>query len=175
MKKKTYWLSLLAVILILAAAAQPALAYFTGTTGADASVPLELGSSTTIIENVEGLKKEVRIQNTAGNPVWVRAIAYAGSTYTLTVGGSGWTQGAGGWYYYGAPLPSSPAADAYTSVLSVEVEAPAPSPEPEYYVPSFNVSVQYESIPVLFDENGDPIPWTASDWEHPLDFGTNTP
>ena len=171
MKNKKLWLSLLALILVLAAVAQPALAYFTSNSGADASVPLELGSKTVIKEHVDGLKKEVTIKNTEGNPVWIRAIAYAGQTYTLTVGGSGWTKGSDNWYYYGSPVNEGEE----TSVLSVEVTAPPT--DSEFYVPSFNVSVQYESVPVLFDENGDPDPSNPqdADWEHPLDFGTTTP
>jgi len=156
MKRKSFVLSLLALVLILAAAINPALAYFTANDRADGAVPLTLGSKTVIREYVHDLTKEVTIANTEGDPVWVRAIAYSGVTYPLSVDGWGVSGvGSGVWVYYPEPVYAGET----TTALSVEVtDIPDTG---EFYVPSFNVSVQYESIPVLFDEDGDPI-WPIS-------------
>ena len=170
MKHKNYWMSLLALVLILTAAVQPALAYFTANSRADGSVPLTLGSTTEIQEEVVDLTKSVTIQNTKGDPVWIRAIAYAGQSFTLEVGGDNWTgSGARTWIYYNDPVPAGSA----TAPLTVKV-VDIPTSE-EYVMTSFNVSVQYESIPVQYDENGNVIAPSASDWAHPLDAGTTSP
>ena len=170
MKRKSYWLSLLALILILTAAVQPALAYFTANAQADGAVPLALGSVTEITEKVTGLTKSVQIQNKEGRPVWIRAIAYIGSTFDLEVSGWGSTgAGSGEWVYYGDPVY----AGEFTAPLSVTVTGIPTSDE--YIMTSFNVSVQYESIPVEFDSKGEPIQPSAADWATPLDTGTTTP
>ena len=167
MKKKSLVLSLLALLLVLSVTIAPSLAYFTASDRADGAVPLTLGSTTEIREEVVDLTKNVTIENTDGDPVWIRAIAYVGQTFTLEVSGSGWSgTGPRDWWYYGAPVAKGET----TTALSVSV-VDIPHSD-EFVIPSFNVSVQYESIPVLYDADGNPIPPSASDWEHPLDVST---
>ena len=105
MKRRTYFLSLLALLLIACAMVQPALAYFTANTQADGMVPLNFGYKTEIYEDVKDFVKTVTIQNTGeadkADPIWVRARAFAGTTYPLvpTVA-EPWYDGGDGWYYY---------------------------------------------------------------------------
>ena len=64
MKRKTLFLSLLALVLIVCAMVQPALAYFTANTQADGKIPLNFGYETKIEEGYEDFVKTVTIQNT---------------------------------------------------------------------------------------------------------------
>ena len=182
MKRRSFVLSLLALALIVCTAISPALAYFTANARADGAVPLTLGSSTEIHEDLNGLTKSVTISNDEGDPVWIRAIVYVGSTYApyLSITPGDWTGGTGNgvYYYYPNPVPEGQSTTALTVALT---DVPDTG---EFYVETFNVSVQYESIPVLYDENGDPIPWNTTDpaqpygehpWENPLDIGTTSP
>jgi hypothetical protein len=183
MKTKSFVWSLLALVLILCTVLTPALAYFTANDRADGAIPVTLGSKTEIQEEVTGLKKEVTIQNTEGKPVWVRAIAYAPANIPVTVSGWGVTGGtAGVWYEYGKPLKSkSEDPNNYTTTpLTVEasglkvVEIDGKQyiqTSDEFLVEDFNISVQYESTPVLYDEDGNTLP---PDWDMVLDVNTTT-
>ena len=163
MKQKSYLLSLLALVLILTVSLQPALAYFTDSTQATGYVRLFLENETEITEGIDGLQKTVTIQNKEGSPVWIRATAYAGHNFNLKV--SGWGDaydGAGDgcpWFYYGSPV----AENKETGSLIVLV---TPPDSEDYPITSFNVGVQYESMTVQYNENGDPI-WPDPDaWEN---------
>ena len=160
MRQKSYWLSLLALILILCACIQPAWAYFTDSTQAAGSVKLYTRSEIEITEEVKDLVKTVTITNTEGAPVWVRAIAYIGSDFDLEVSGWGDPVGSDSWVYYGEPIAEGEA----TTGLSVAVTK-IPSSN-DYSMKSFNVGVQFESIPVEYDAKGDPIPPVPADWEN---------
>ena len=170
MRQKSYWLSLLALVLILTLSVQPALAYFTDSTQAAGSVEFFAGSKVKITEEVKDLVKTVTITNTEGSPVWVRAIAYVGSAFSLEVSGWGSTVGSDTWVYYGSPIAEGEA----TSGLKVAVtKIPKSSDMP---MTSFNVGVQFESIPVEYDANGNPITPTADDWKNnTLDVVTINP
>ncbi len=168
MKQKCYWLSLLALVLILSLAVTPALAYFTSNARADGAKPLNLGTQTHIEEYVKDLEKSVIIScDNDSNPVWVRAIAYVGEGFTLSVGGSGWTARSDGWYYYGSYLYVAPghdpaAAPGPTQIANTFTVAVTGIPTyDEFPVQDFNVSVQYECIPVEFGADGQALP---ADW-----------
>ena len=172
MKRKSYWLSLLALLMIVTLSVQPALAYFTSNTSATGSATLNLGYTTEITEDVKDLVKTVTIQNTKGNPVWVRAIAYCGETFELTVSGWGSTVGRNEWVYYGEPIAEGEATAALTVAVTGIPE------DSEFPVKSFNVSVQYECIPVeTYDADGNPVAPLAADWENSelVIVGTSTP
>ena len=176
MKQKSYWLSLLALVLILTLSLQPALAYFTDSTQAAGSVKLYLENETEITEGIEGLTKTVQIKNTKGNPVWIRATAYAGSVFTLEVSGWGSSYIGSGtecpWFYYADPVYAD---GDPTDGLIVKV---TPPDSKDYPMTSFNVGVQYESIPVEYDTKGNPIKPETDDWEWPnnkLDVVTINP
>ena len=184
MKRKCYWLSLLALALILVFSLQPAFAYLTASARLKGSVPVTLGYQTRIYEKVEGMEKSVQILNTKGAPVWIRARAYAAEKVTLEYDydASKWTLD-GGWYYYNEPV----AQGEKTSVLKVKVTGPTTQyalddsvaggllEGESYEITSFNVGVHYESIPVKYTAAGEPIDCDPSDpaWtDNPLDFGT---
>ena len=170
-RKRSFVLSLLALVLILCAFIQPAWAYFTSNKEADGAIPISFYRKTTIKETVDDLTKNVTIHNdeTSTVYVWVRARAYAGSQFKLHVDGEGWTKD-GDWYYYGAAVP--PNGD--TGPLSVRLEIPA-NVEPTDVV---NVEVVYESITAFYNEDGSfKKPNHGSDWrtEYILDSGSSTP
>ena len=170
MKKRSFALSLLALILIAVAVVRPAMAYFTSNSRADGQVQLTLGSKTDIHESYVGLKKTVQIKNTKGDPVWVRARAFAGSQFTLEeTAESGWSKASDGWWYYlAAPIPVGES----TPALYVEVtDIPTST---EYDMESFNVAVVYESTMAFYDEDGEPL---EADWsaEYIIDSATTNP
>lgn len=185
MKQKSWILSLLALVLIVCAMVQPALAYFTAHTQADGAVPLYFERETTIRETMDGLTKVVTIKNTGGDnpdhavPVWVRARAYVGQEYEehLSVSGTGWSQGADGWWYYGAVL--MPAKEGQESgeaaPLNVKLENLPVVDEAELQFKDINVAVVYESITAYYNADGTFRPHTPADWSKPLDTGTATP
>ena len=164
MKRKTIQsgLLVLALTLVLCTGVKPALAYFTDTASAAGSVPLNLGYTTTIDESVKDLTKTLTIQNTGDTAVYVRARAYVGGEYELTVAGDGWTAGDDGWYVFGSPVAPGQFANDLTVTVS---KVPAALADGD----SFNVAVVYESTPVQYHEDGTPY----ADWTITLDTGTS--
>lgn len=179
MKQKAWILSLLALVLIVCAMVQPALAYFTANTQADGKIPIYFERKTTIEEKVDGMHKAVTIKNTGGDhpeyavPVWVRARAYVGQEYLqyLEVSGSGWSQGSDGWWYYAAPVPVGESA----AVLNVALVDMPVDNGVEHQFKDVNVAVVYESITTYYNEDGTYRAHTAADWSKPLDTGSSTP
>ena len=169
-QKRSYILSLLALVLILCAFIQPAWAYFTSSKEADGAVPIYFTRKTTITEDVQGLTKIVTIQNIKpenepGVYVWVRAQAHAGAQYNLNVSGTGWTE-RGDWWYYDTPVAPGGSAGALNVTLVI----------PEGVKPTdvVNVGVVYESTTAFYKENG--IDFKPADWSAPLlDAGSSTP
>lgn len=176
MKQKSWILSLLALVLIVCAMVQPALAYFTANTQADGKIPIYFERKTTIEEKVDGMHKAVTIKNTGGDhpeyavPVWVRARAYVGQEYLqyLEVSGSGWSQGSDGWWYYATPVPVGESA----AVLNVALVDMPVDNGVEHQFKDVNVAVIYESASVYYNEDGSPKP---ADWSVKLDTGSSTP
>ena len=168
MRRKSYWLSLLALVLIVTAAIPPALAYLTGNKRATGTAAVSVGTSTTIEENEpSGTEKNVTIRNTGDNPVYVRAIVYAGENVTLEISGWGSGASAGSWIYYADPIPAGDTAPVLT-VKVTDVTA-----YEGYVTDSFNVVVQYESVPVLYRADGTPYADWNSTWI--LDTGSVSP
>ena len=177
MKQKSWILSLLALVLIVCAMVQPALAYFTAHTQADGAIPLYFERKTTIEEKVTGLEKEVTIKNTGGAhpeyalPVWVRARAFVGEQYDLEISGTGWSK-SGDWWYYATPVPVGQS----TSALTVKLKNLPVVDEAEISFKDVNVAVVYESITAFYNADGITFrPHTPADWSKPLDTGTSTP
>lgn len=167
MKFRKAALGLLAVVLVLGALIQPVLAYFTCNTDAKGVVPIVLGKKTEIEETFDNWTKHLTVSNDPDSEqdVYIRARAYTGSTYQLSITpANGWSAGSDGWYYYADPV----APGGSTSALDVEIlNVPA---TPEGYA-AFNVAIVYESAPVYHDEDGSPLP---ADWDIPLDVVTET-
>lgn len=161
MKQRRIVLAILAFVLVLGASIAPAMAYFTTYTQARGGFTVHLQTTTGIDERFEDWTKYVTITNTEGKPVFVRARAFAGSTYELTYGGDGWTAGADGWYTYDAPLAEGQS----TAELTVHIGNLPEATENA----QIGVAVVYESTPVLYKEDG-----TAyADWTMTLEKGGN--
>ncbi|MBQ9249363.1 MAG: hypothetical protein IJ179_11470 [Oscillospiraceae bacterium] len=158
MNKKKLCLVLLAVILVMSSWITPALAYFTTYTRAKGGYTVQLKTTTNIDESFEDWTKSLTVTNTEGAAVYIRARAYAGSTYTLKYSGSGWTYNADdGWWYYGPAVAAGESA----AVLNVKITDIPEATE----VGSFNVAVVYESTPVQYNADGS----SYADWDMVLD------
>lgn len=180
MKRRTYFLSLLALLLIACAMVQPALAYFTANTQADGMVPLNFGYKTEIYEDVKDFVKTVTIQNTGeadkADPIWVRARAFAGTTYPLvpTVA-EPWYDGGDGWYYYRTPLMPQATTQ---GTLSFAITGIPDKEAEDHDFAQFNVAVVYESITAYYNFNaeGQPTDFKPADWTAKiLDSATSSP
>ena len=191
MKHKSLILSILALVLIVCAVAQPALAYFTANTDANGAVPLRFGRSTWISEEVTNLRKAVTITNTGGetpdeqkyaDPVWVRARAYVGQEYSLSISGEDWSgPDAEEWYYYADPVPPPLVENGVvtkyysTKPLYVELTDLPKVDDPEHQFTDINVAVVYESITAVYNPDGVTFkPYVAKDWTEKLDSGSTS-
>ena len=181
MKKKTYFLSLLAIALIMCCVLQPALAYFTANAQADGSVGLYFSTSVEMKEEVKDFAKGVSIENNGGehpeyaDPVWVRVKAFSGVTYPLEVTGLA-EEGADGWYYdetdewyyYSVPVEVGSSTDTITFTVTG-----IPDKEDEdHQFTQIVVGVVYETTAVYYDADGNVLP---ANWELKLDTGTIAP
>lgn len=182
MRRNTFVLSLLAIALILCAVVQPALAYFTANTEANGAIPLNFHYQTKIEEYVEDFMKSVVIVNTGGDtpeeqanaePVWVRVHAYAGGLNLNISGGTGWYEGAEGWWYFDTPVPVQTAPEnGKTTPLVVQITGIPEKDAEGHEFDNFNVAVVYETARVYYAEDGSPLP---ADWTLVVDKGSANP
>ena len=167
MKKLNRLLVVLAVILVLGASVQGAMAYFTTYANADGGFVIHLGNKTEITETPPtDWTKHLVVGNQDGSvPVYVRAFALAGDNYTLTYSSPDgkWSDGGDGYWYYSEILLAGES----SSVLDVKI-GNIPAKENLEGGEKFNVVVLYESTPVIYDADGNP----SCDWSAVLDTGT---
>lgn len=162
---------ILAVVLTAGSSIRPAWAYFTTYARAENGFPIRLGDITTIEETFQDWEKTVTITNGADSePVYVRAIAYCGSAYSLiyTDASGKWSLGADGYYYYSDPLAGGETADPLVIQIRDKDGNRVSGVED---ATTFNVIVMYESTPVLYNEDGTPY----ADWNQVVDAGATTP
>jgi len=150
MKKGSILLTVLAVLLAVGMVVTPAVAYFTAHTEAEGSAAITLGWKTKIEEDVDGLKKTVRVSNEGPESCYVRVTAFAPDGVVLTYTGDGWSAD-GDYYLYGSIL----AAGETTDPIVVEIEPG------DYDADDLNIVVVYESTKVTYDASGNP---EAPDW-----------
>jgi hypothetical protein len=151
MKRNTFFLTAAAILLVLGVSIGSTMAYFSTYTTAQGGKVIHLGAATEIEEAFDSWTKRVTVTSDENSqPVYVRAIAYAGSQYELTYEGTGWSRGDDGYYYYGNALEGG----ASTEELLVHIGNVPDDAE------AFDVVVIYETTPVLYDENGNPY----ADW-----------
>lgn len=160
MKKKSVIFAAIAVVLVLAANLPLAWGYFSTYTEARGGILIQPRKVETEIEEPEvtNWAKHVVITNSEdGSPMYIRAKAFGGSEYDLTYESDGsWVPGDDGFYYYNNVLDGGNE----TSELLVKINnRPADEKGQE-----FNVVVIYESVPVRYDESGNPY----ADWDQPL-------
>jgi predicted ribosomally synthesized peptide with SipW-like signal peptide len=155
MKKRTLLMSALAVVLAAGMTIAPAMAYFTDHTEANGSVTVELGTQTTIDEEIDGMNKIVTIHNDGPESVYVRVNAYAGSDLDLTFSGEGWSARDGeGWSYYSGIIE----AGQDSGPLTIAIDN---LPEGAMVGDDVNVSVVYEATKVIYDNDEAQAP----DWD----------
>jgi hypothetical protein len=158
--KKITLLAAAALVLVLGVSVGTAMAYFTTYATAKGGVPVTLGAKTTIHEEYDDWTKTVSIENTGEVPVFVRAKLIAGSQITVTVEGTGWSQGKDGYWYYKEALPVG--GKTQNLVASIEKDADMTS--------SFNVVVVQECTPVMYDANGNAVTAENADWNMKAEY-----
>ena len=172
MKRNTWILSVLALVMIACAAVQPALAYFTDHDRADGAVPLTLTGKTEIRDDYKDYLKTIAIENTEGRPVWIRLRVLAGETYRkklILTPGEGWTDGGDGFWYYGSPVPAGGA----TSSFTVDISG-IPTEDVDIAEQSFNIAAIYETVPVMYNPDGTVID-DENKWKADLIVGETAP
>lgn len=163
MKRRYILLAALAVILTLAAGIAPAMAYFTTYAEARGVIGIEMSGYTEIYEQLSQWTKHITITSEeGGDPVFVRAKAFWGTTYDVSYDGNGaWTEGSDGWWYADDILYAggeTAELDIHINNVPTEVESGD----------SFNIVVVYETTPVLHGADGAPY----ADWSITADSGT---
>ena len=164
MKKYHYFLAAFALICIIGGSIKGALSYFTTYAEARGGVVLKLGEETEISEEYDGTKKLTIKNNHKDVSVFIRAKAFISEDYkdSLKYDKSvGWRDGGDGYWYYGDPDSKVLAPGASTETpLIVEFAVPEEAVKDD----KFNVVVIYESIPVIYDEAGNPV----EDWSQKI-------
>lgn len=160
MKKRNIGIALLTVFLLLTGNIKDANAYFTTYVTAKGGYEISWFHQEEMHENVKDFHKYVTIESKEGSiPVYIRAKAFSGSTYTLTYSGENWVFNAeDGFYYYQLPLLEKET----TSVLLIAIDQIPVNPK---VIDQFNVVVVYESIPVSYDETGKWVKPELADWK----------
>lgn len=149
--------------LILSASVPSTIAYFTTYASALGRVEISLQAETEIIEQLpEPYSKHVQVQLDQGSqPVYVRVRAFSSSTYPVTPrpSSTNWRQN-GQYWEYAIPLFPEEGRN-ITDEIIFEIDPK------EDETQDFNIVVVSESIPVEFDENGNPLP---ADWNKTIEI-----
>ena len=175
MKKRTLFLAVLAVVLVLSASIGSAVAYFTTYATARGGYVIHLGGRTEIEEDIVNNRKTVRIFNRAQSdedigkyPVFVRVKAFADSDGTLDYdanAGSLWQPKNDGYWYYQKPLYAGTVAHpegAVTDPFVVTINLSRALKEGE----ELDVIVVYDSVAAVFNADGSPdldTAWATGD------------
>lgn len=158
----------LALAVILGAAGGESGAYFTAYHTACWEQGLRLGAETEIAEEYGEGRKTVVIENTGGTECFVRVKAFAGSRVSLSFAGSGWSEGADGyWYYDGILKPGEGTMRGdKTEPLYITVGLPELSGGEDFAQLVQNVAVVQECAQAFYrDHDGEEEPyaeWTLS-------------
>lgn len=164
MKKSHTLLAFLALALAVCVSLPGVWAYFTANVRAGGGRTLRLQGDTQMEETFANWNKGITITAQPGTqPVYVRARAY--SSYKLVYEGTDWAPNVpdDGWYYYATPLASPPSdgsetvpawTQEKTAVLTVRIPDPVKVENPGEVPEDFDVTVVYESTPVLYREDG---------------------
>lgn len=176
MKKRTWILAVLAVVLVLGASIGSAVAYFTTYSTARGGYVIHLGGWTEIEEHIENARKTVRIFNRARTdedigkyPVFVRVKAFTDSDGTVDYSantGSLWQPRNDGYWYYQKPLyagtDAHPEGAATEPAFIADVRLNRALKEGE----QLDVIVVYDSVAAVFMADGSPdldTAWATGD------------
>lgn len=166
-KRRTFWLTAAALVLLGSVSVHQAMAYFTTYVTAKGGYPVTLGSSTSIEEKVEDMTKHIVLSNTGESECYVRVKIFSGSqidmscsTSTDDGGNPYWSLNeADGYWYYKNILPVGGKTEELLAAITI----------PEEFKDSFDVIVVQECTPVSYQEDGTPY----ADWEKELDTRTD--
>ena len=119
-KRKTFWLTAAALLLVGGLSIQEAMAYFTTYVEAEGGYTVTLGPSTVIEETVEDMTKSITISNTGNVDCYVRVKVFAGSTVDIAYSGSAnWSKDADGYWYYKDIVPVGGKSEVLNATISV--------------------------------------------------------
>lgn len=169
MKKRYMILGCIAAVAIASTSIGGAWSYFTTYAETSGTRVISLGDWTNINERYEsGVKYVSIVSREDSQPVYVRVQAFAASEFQdqleyIPQASGDWQDGGDGYWYYTKALNGGET----TSELAVKI--------PETLVKGdqdFNVVVVYESVPVLNDENGDPLAYDSETvWSQKVNTG----
>lgn len=145
-KLKTALLTCAAAALVLGGSLGTSMSYFTTYATAKGQKELHLTiPKTDIEEHFEGTTKQVTVRNTEDAPCYVRVMVFSPIKFT-SIGGTGWSYGNDGYYYYEGVLEKK---DDAANVLAV-------MPGLDGVTEDFEIEVVVEAAPVFYetDENG---------------------
>ncbi len=167
MRSKSYYrrtalLAMLALLLLFGTDLEDSLAYFTTYTTARGSAVLHFGSKTEIEESGEGLEKVIQIKNVVEDgkepsDCLVRIKILAGERlkdklrYTKS---DLWYLESDGYWYYKQVVPPNGSTDSFQ--VNVELDQDTNTELKELGITNFNVLVIQESVPVIYDDSGNP-------------------
>lgn len=181
MKKRSIFLFALSIALILATSMGSTMAYFTTYVTASGgyvlrlnSIPDRPGDETEIEEQFEDWTKHVRITSSdEARPMYVRVRAYAGSQFLLTYEGNNWEMGwiykngqpvkPDGYYYYKHILNGGERTTELDIHITFNEELGIANDD------HFDVIVIYETVPVQYDDSGNPF----ANWDLVADGGVD--
>ena len=174
MKKRYMIFGCAAAVVIASTSIGGAWSYFTTYAEASGGRTVSLGDVTDIEEpSVDRSTKTITISNTENSqPVYVRVAVYAGDEYKSALAYRGqddsWTveEDADGYLYYKDPVAGG------TSTKSLYISMDKIYEKLLKETEDFNVIVVYESTPVVYDQNGDPVGYENVDWTQTVDTGT---
>ena len=181
MKRKTFLVALLAIVLIFSASIQPAMAYFSAYTTASGGQKVTVSEGPDAYEREKNMVKTLVITNKKGAaPIFVRAkVVYSPTKAEVKVTdeSSGKWVLQGDYYYYTELVPGG----SETEPLQVKIKVTQKSDEQGNPIEplegdEFNVIVQYESTLALYNDEGtDYVTWDQADWSRTLDVVTDEP
>lgn len=146
-----------AVTLTASLSVGSALAYFTTYCTAEGAYTMKMGfPDTDLEEHVDEEGKHIWVENTGEYEAFVRVKVFAPENLNVSFNPSnGWEYHMDDDYWYYSPVLQ---ADGKTTELLVSYTFPvdeAPNDEIDTRPDEFNIVVIYESVPVLYNENGD--------------------
>lgn len=166
-RRKPYVLSLVALacasvalVAMCGMRMESSMAYFTTYASAKGSYELQTGTETEIHEEIDGLNKHIRIENTGNGDCFVRVKVFVGSVNDISYApeNGSWNEGEEEYWYYGKVLSPGEISEGLTA--SIEVPEGV-----ENMWDSFNVIVIQECTPVLYRADGTPY----ADWNRKVE------
>ena len=168
MKKQVKILALAALLLTVFTGLRSAHAYFTSYTTVNGKATIVLGDTTKLKEDFVEDEKTVTLSNEGPEECFVRLRAVAPKGFedhlTYTPETPDWYQD-GEWWYYSQPIPAGGSA----SNLLIKI---SDLPENAIDGDKLNIIVMYESVAVVYKENGDPD--FAESWKGEIKATTET-